>query len=146
MSIESSRDLRLSKSIIANLPELKENPFRDRICKVFSSNGTGDLSFEDFLDLFSMFSEQAPRQLKLSYAFRIYDMDGDGVIGFDDLKTVISRLCAHERGLTPSEIDDVSNKIIDEADVDCDGHLTLLEFSHVVARAPDFVTTFHIRI
>ncbi len=74
------------------------------------------------------------------------DMDADGVIGPDDLKAVITRLCAFERGLTPAEIDDVSSKIIDEADVDCDGHLTPMEFSHVVARAPDFITTFHIRI
>lgn len=74
------------------------------------------------------------------------DMDGDGVIGPEDLKTVIGRLCQHERGLTPAEIEDVADKIIDEADVDCDGHLTPMEFSHVVARAPDFMTTFHIRI
>lgn len=52
--------------------ERQENPFRDRIVKVFSSNGTGDLSFDDFLDLLSVFSEHAPRELKLHYAFRIY--------------------------------------------------------------------------
>ena len=68
------------------------------------------------------------------------------MIGINDLKTVISRLTQHERGLTAGEIEDISNKILDEADVDCDGHLTPMEFSHVVARAPDFVTTFHIRI
>lgn len=73
-------------------------------------------------------------------------MDSDGVIGPDDLKAVIGRLCQHERGLTPGEIEDIAEKILDEADVDCDGHLTVMEFSHVVARAPDFVTTFHIRI
>jgi hypothetical protein len=33
------------------------------------------------------------------------DMDGDGVVGPGDLKAVIGRLCQHERGLTPSEID-----------------------------------------
>ncbi|KZS03067.1 Protein CIB2 [Daphnia magna] len=146
MSMEATRDLRLPKSLINTLPELKENPFRDRILKVFSSNGSGDLSFDDFLDLLSVFSEHAPRELKLHYAFRIYDMDGDGVIGPSDLKAVIGRLCQHERGLTPAEIDAVVEQILDEADVDCDGYLTAMEFSHVVARAPDFVQTFHIRI
>jgi len=144
--METSRDIRLSQTLITSLPELKENPFRDRICRVFSSDGTGDLSFEDFLDLLSIFSEQAPRELKLHYAFQIYDMDGDGMIGMEDLKTVISRLSHQERGLTLAEVEDISNKILDEADVDCDGHLTPMEFSHVVARAPDFMTTFHIRI
>lgn len=76
----------------------------------------------------------------------VTDMDDDGVVGPGDLRTVIGRLCQHERGLTPPEIDAVVEQILDEADVDCDGYLTAMEFSHVVARAPDFVTTFHIRI
>ena len=36
---------------------LQVNPFRDRICKVFSSSGDGALTFEDFLDMMSVFSE-----------------------------------------------------------------------------------------
>lgn len=53
---------------------LQENPFKKRICQVFSSEGNGSLSFEDFLDLLSVFSEQAPRQIKVFYAFKIYGM------------------------------------------------------------------------
>ena len=37
------------------LPELQFNPFVEQICKVFSSRGNGDLSFEDFLDMMSVF-------------------------------------------------------------------------------------------
>lgn len=51
---------------------LQENPFRRRICQVFSYDGAGNLTFDDFLDMFSVFSEMAPLQLKLKYAFRIY--------------------------------------------------------------------------
>ena len=57
---------------ILTLEELRVNPFRDRICKVFSEDDSGDLSFEDFLDLMSVFSEGATRDVKASYAFRIY--------------------------------------------------------------------------
>ena len=49
----------------------QENPFRHRICSVFSRDGDG-ISFEDFLDMLSAFSEQAPRDIKVYYAFRIY--------------------------------------------------------------------------
>ena len=48
------------------------NPFRDRICQVFSSSGDGNLTFEDFLDMMSVFSENAPKNVKVEYAFRIY--------------------------------------------------------------------------
>lgn len=57
---------------VEKMPELKENPFRRRICEAFSRDGEGDLTFEDFLDLLSVFSEQAPRDIKVFYAFKIY--------------------------------------------------------------------------
>ncbi|WAR00532.1 CIB3-like protein [Mya arenaria] len=50
----------------------RENPFRERICQVFSEDGSGDMSFDDFLDMFSVFSEIAPRDIKCVYAFKIY--------------------------------------------------------------------------
>jgi hypothetical protein len=48
---------------------------------VFSSESDGSLSFEDFLDLYSTFSEQATRDVKTTFAFKIYDFDNDGLIG-----------------------------------------------------------------
>lgn len=40
--------------------------------EAFSRDGLGNLSFEDFLDALSVFSEQAPRDIKVFYAFKIY--------------------------------------------------------------------------
>lgn len=48
------------------------NPFRDRIVDVFSSGNDGDMTFEDFLDMMSVFSDGAPKNVKVEYAFRIY--------------------------------------------------------------------------
>lgn len=42
------------------------------MCQVFSRDGQGNLTFEDFLDLLSVFSAQAPRDIKVFYAFKIY--------------------------------------------------------------------------
>ena len=50
----------------------QENPFRDRIVKVFSSSNDGQMTFEDFLDMMSVFSDNAPKSVKVEYAFRIY--------------------------------------------------------------------------
>ena len=52
----------------------QENPFRRRICEVFSEDGHGNMCFDDFLDMFSVFSEAAPRDIKAVYAFKIYGM------------------------------------------------------------------------
>jgi len=37
-----------------------------------SAGGSGDLTFDEFLLLFSVFSEKAPREMKVHYAFKIY--------------------------------------------------------------------------
>lgn len=128
---------------IERMPELRENPFRRKICEAFSRDGFG-LCFEEFLDLLSVFSEHATRDIKVFYAFKIYDFDKDGFIGLDDLKNVLKALTRNE--LTPDEHQQIAEKVIEEADVDGDGKLSVLEFEHVVIRAPDFLSTFHIRI
>jgi calcium and integrin-binding protein 1 len=33
-----------------------------------------DMTFEDFLDMMSVFSDGAPKNVKVEYAFRIYGM------------------------------------------------------------------------
>lgn len=57
---------------ILQYPELRVNPFGDRICKVFSSSQDGDCTFEDFLDMMSVFSDAAPKAVKAEHAFRIF--------------------------------------------------------------------------
>eukprot|EP00055_Hartaetosiga_balthica_P013073 m.65697 g.65697 ORF g.65697 m.65697 type:complete len:192 (+) comp8160_c1_seq1:129-704(+) len=127
------------------LDELKENPFRERMCSVFSQSSTGELAFEDFLDMMSVFSEGATPDVKASYAFRIYDFDDDGYLDKKDLINTVSRLCG-EHGLEEAERDLVADKILEEADLDGDHRLSYVEFEHVISRAPDFVNTFRIRI
>ncbi|GMR53601.1 hypothetical protein PMAYCL1PPCAC_23796, partial [Pristionchus mayeri] len=129
---------------IEKMPELKENPFRRRICEVFSEDGTANLSFDSFLDMFSVLSEMAPLQLKLKYAFRIYDYDGDEYLGHDDLSQMIRSLTRDE--LSDEEVEFIIERIIEEADLDGDEKISYAEFEHVVSRSPDFIRTFHIRI
>eukprot|EP00045_Choanoeca_perplexa_P006502 m.55553 g.55553 ORF g.55553 m.55553 type:complete len:131 (+) comp13658_c0_seq5:72-464(+) len=75
---------------VMDIDELKNNPFRKRICRVFAEDPTsGQMSFDDFLDMMSVFSEEATREVKASYAFRVYDMDGDGTLCY----TQESRCC-----------------------------------------------------
>ncbi|KAI1730710.1 EF-hand domain pair domain-containing protein [Ditylenchus destructor] len=128
---------------VERMPELKENPFRRRICETFSENGES-ITFDDFLDMFSVFSEMAPLQLKLKYAFRIYDFDNDEHLGHDDLSRMIRCLTRDE--LSDEEVEFIIERIIEEADLDGDEKISYAEFEHVVSRSPDFIRTFHIRI
>lgn len=53
-------------------PQLKFNPFRDRLFRVFSSQKDEHFSFEDFLDLCSAMHEDCPLEVKALWAFQVY--------------------------------------------------------------------------
>ncbi|XP_045502303.1 calcium and integrin-binding family member 4-like isoform X2 [Colias croceus] len=66
---------RFTKQEIVNKFEvLKNNPFQDRIFRVFSSQNDDCFSFEDLLDLCSAMSSECPCEVKAAWAFRIYDI------------------------------------------------------------------------
>ncbi|KAH9370746.1 hypothetical protein HPB48_016174 [Haemaphysalis longicornis] len=116
---------------------IAENPFKERICKVFSHDGSGNMTFDDFLDMLSVFSEPSPRDVKVFYAFRIYDYDEDQMLGPGDIEKATVALTRSE--LTPEEVQIVVEKVLEEADMDDDGKLSFTEFEHAITRAPDFI-------
>ncbi|XP_066096220.1 calcium and integrin-binding protein 1 isoform X1 [Saccopteryx bilineata] len=123
------------------------NPFKERICRVFSTSPTRDsLSFEDFLDLLSVFSDTATPDLKSHYAFRIFDFDDDGTLNREDLSQLVNCLTGEgeDTRLSASEMKQLIDNILEESDIDRDGTINLSEFQHVISRSPDFASSFKI--
>merc|ERR1712215_315613 len=77
--------------IIESLQELKVNPFARRLCQVFSRN-EGFLVFEEFLDMMSVLSEAAPPKVKAEWAFKVFDYDGDNLLGKEDIWRVVDAI------------------------------------------------------
>ncbi|XP_067824750.1 uncharacterized protein [Heptranchias perlo] len=119
------------------MPELKDNPFCQRIAEVFSEDSEGNMTLDDFLDMFSVLSEMAPRDLKACYAFKIYDFNNDNFICKSDLEKTLNKVTRNE--LSPEEVRLVCEKVLDEADLDNDGKLSLEDFQHMILSAPDFL-------
>lgn len=136
---------RIQFAIIKRMPEFQNNPFAERICDIFSSQSDQCWSFEDFLDMVSVFSPSAPADKKAEYAFNIYDFDGDGLLSEKDLLILMSLLKGNNYMDRP-EMEEVIDKVMAEADIDQDGHLSLSEFKHILMKCPDFGRSFTIRI
>ncbi|XP_058523416.1 calcium and integrin-binding family member 4 isoform X2 [Ochotona princeps] len=117
------------------------NPFRDRICRVFSHNGV--FSFEDVLGMASVFSEQACPSLKIEYAFRIYDFNENGFIDEEDLQRIILRLL-NSADVSEDLLIDLTHHVLKESDLDNDNMLSFSEFEHAMAKSPDFMNSFRI--
>ncbi|XP_055295485.1 calcium and integrin-binding protein 1-like [Sitodiplosis mosellana] len=141
-----NKNAKLSMQKVLQYPELKVNPFGDQICKVFSSSNDGDCTFEDFLDMMSVFSDAAPRSVKAEHAFRIFDFDGDDMLGIGDLKQVIERLIGPQNNLSDNDMKQLIQNILAEADLDDDHALSFPEFEHIIDKSSDFINSFRMRL
>ncbi|KAK9880472.1 hypothetical protein WA026_011716 [Henosepilachna vigintioctopunctata] len=129
-------------------PQIKCNPFKDRIFRVFSSRKDGQMSFEDMLDLYSVMSHKCPDKVKAAWAFRIFDYDEDDALGEEDLMIVIDTLTKSET--TGNDIDKESKKhiikiLLEELDLQHNGFINLLEFQHAIGKIPEFAHSFSFR-
>lgn len=60
------------------------------------------------------------------------------MIGVSDLREVIDRLCGPDLKLTESEIQQLVQNVLEEADLDDDGALSFAEFEHIIDKSSDF--------
>jgi len=139
---------RLDLDWIAQMEELRNNPFRDRIIKCFSIAEDGSMSFPEFLEMVSVFSEDAPFELKCDYAFRIYDTTDSDVLNRDDIKNCIYMQIGKNNPVPPSDVERLVDIIMQESDLDSDGKICDREFQRVMEKSqsntdnPPFTTTF----
>lgn len=59
------------------------------------------------------------------------------MLGIGDLRQVIDRLTAPQR-LNETDMQQVLQYILDEADLDDDGALSFAEFEHIIEKSSDF--------
>lgn len=65
------------------------------------------------------------------------DFDGDDMLGIGDLRQVVDRLTIPQR-LNETNMQQVLQYILDEADLDDDGALSFAEFEHIIEKSSDF--------
>ncbi|KAF2901419.1 hypothetical protein ILUMI_04766 [Ignelater luminosus] len=135
--------------IVEVFPQLKYNPFRDRIFKVFSSLKDDRFSFEDMLDLCSVMSENCPDHIKARWAFEIFDFNEDGLVDKEDIDMAIERLTQGkdaERVVEDEEKNHIITVLLKAMDLQGNGSINQLEFEHAVGKMSEFPSSFSFRI
>ena len=82
----------LSIDEFMNIPELQQNPLVQRVIDIFDEDGNGEVDFREFIQGISQFSVKGDKNIKLKFAFRIYDMDRDGFISNGELFQVLKMM------------------------------------------------------
>lgn len=105
-------------------------PKKEEIKKMIADidkEGSGKISFSDFLQLMTMKMSEKDSNEEILKAFRLFDDDDTGTISFKNLKRVAKEL---GENLSDEEL----REMIDEADLDGDGEVNQEEFLRIMKK------------
>jgi len=131
--LDLDQDGLISTDELLSLPELKENPLIKRVVAIFDNDNSGDIDFKEFVQGLALFVvKNSDRDQKLKFLFSVYDLDGDGLIGNDELFTVLKMMVGSN--LKDHQLQQVVDKTIRALDKDEDGKINFEEFSAIIAK------------
>lgn len=106
--------------------EPKKEDIKKMVADV-DKEGTGKISYADFLQLMTMKMTEKDSNEEILKAFRLFDDDDTGTISFKNLKRVAKEL---GENLTDEEL----KEMIEEADMDGDGEVNQDEFLRIMKK------------
>lgn len=119
-----------TKELKVAIRALGFEPKKEEIKKMIAEidkDGSGKISFEDFLQLMTVKMAEKDSKEEILKAFRLFDDDETGTISFKNLKRVAKEL---GENLTDEEL----QEMIDEADRDGDGEVNQEEFLRIMKK------------
>eukprot|EP00302_Diacronema_sp_CCMP2436_P000167 CAMPEP_0179850052 /NCGR_PEP_ID=MMETSP0982-20121206/7489_1 /TAXON_ID=483367 /ORGANISM="non described non described, Strain CCMP 2436" /LENGTH=180 /DNA_ID=CAMNT_0021735435 /DNA_START=73 /DNA_END=615 /DNA_ORIENTATION=+ len=120
----------ISRAEFMQVPSIASNPLVQRVMAVLDKDNDNEISFAEFVQALSVFSSENEGD-KLTMAFKIYDIDGDGFITNGELFTVLKMMVGNNLG--DAQLQQVVDKTMIYADKDKDGKVSFEEFCEVVA-------------
>ncbi|CAD6241356.1 GSCOCT00002682001.3-RA-CDS [Cotesia congregata] len=104
---------------------ISKNPFfTERVFQIFDKDNSGTISLQEFLDAMHQFAGKTPDD-KIRFLFKVYDIDGDGLIQHRELEHVM-RACMEENGMkfSDEQIEDLTLALFEDADQGNRGAIT----------------------
>eukprot|EP00884_Botryococcus_braunii_P015538 jgi/Botrbrau1/2668/Bobra.0203s0015.1 len=98
----------ISSDEINSIPELSINPLQKRLQYMFE-----DMNFKEFVRVLAPFSKRATKEDRVAFIFRIYDVDGDGIVSADDLELMVRMLAG--KSLSEELVKAIVTKALSEA-------------------------------
>ncbi|XP_065058389.1 calcineurin B homologous protein 1-like [Rhopilema esculentum] len=147
---------KLRREDFFRIPELAINPLGDRIVQSFfafkdkDESDSAGINFKEFVRTLAYFrpirkKNENPlntRECKLEFAFRIYDIDGDGYISRQELLDLLRMMVGVN--INDEQLESIADRTLSEADDDQDGFISFTEFSKMMEKT-DFESKMSIR-
>ncbi|KAG6451715.1 LOW QUALITY PROTEIN: NADPH oxidase 5 [Manduca sexta] len=104
---------------------VSKNPFfTERVFQIFDEDDSGAISLQEFIAAVHQFAGQTPDD-KIRFLFKVYDLDGDGLIQHRELQHVM-RACMEENGMqfSDEQLLDLTTAMFEDADTERRGEIT----------------------
>ncbi|KAM8781593.1 NADPH oxidase 5 [Rhynchonycteris naso] len=117
--------------------KVKESFFAERFFTLFDSDGSGTITLRELQEALTLLIHGNPMD-KLQFLFQVYDVNGNGSIDADELRTVLQS-CLRESAISlPGEkLDQLTLALFESADKDCSGDITFEELRDELQRFPE---------
>eukprot|EP00486_Rosalina_sp_Unknown_P010908 CAMPEP_0201591794 /NCGR_PEP_ID=MMETSP0190_2-20130828/189868_1 /ASSEMBLY_ACC=CAM_ASM_000263 /TAXON_ID=37353 /ORGANISM="Rosalina sp." /LENGTH=186 /DNA_ID=CAMNT_0048050273 /DNA_START=77 /DNA_END=637 /DNA_ORIENTATION=- len=134
-SLDANNDGFLSKEEFLQIEALQQNPLVTRVLEIFDDDGNDKIDFSEFVHALSIFcaNDQEEKDAKVKFAFRIYDVDNNGYISNGDLFRILKIMVGDN--LNDTQLQQLVDRTVLQADKDKDGKLSLSEFQSFIANS-----------
>ncbi|WAR22998.1 HPCL1-like protein [Mya arenaria] len=112
--------------------------FAEHVFRTFDHDRSGTVNFKEFLVGLHV-SGSSNLDTKLRWAFKMYDINGNGMIDKDEMKTIVSAIFKMTAAKVPEELntpEKMTEKFFKELDVDQDGEISWDEFERGANKDP----------
>ncbi|GMH14300.1 hypothetical protein Nepgr_016141 [Nepenthes gracilis] len=115
----------ISADEFLSVPEFALNPLSQRLLKMVDG-----LNFKDFVAFLSAFSSKATMEHKIELIFKVYDLDGNGKVTFNDILEVLHDLTGSS--MSDKQREDVLTQVLLEAGYTRESYLLLDDFIKIL--------------
>ncbi|KAF5190015.1 Calcineurin subunit b [Thalictrum thalictroides] len=118
----------ISADEFLSVPEFALNPLSQRLLKMVDG-----LNFKDFVAFLSAFSNKASIQQKIELIFKVYDINSNGKVSFNDMLSVLRDLSGSF--MSEKQREQVLSGVLEEAGYTIDSFLFLDDFIKVIGNS-----------
>ncbi|XP_072979619.1 uncharacterized protein [Typha angustifolia] len=118
----------ISADEFMSVPEFAVNPLSQRLMRMLDG-----LNFKEFVAFLSAFSSRTTLQQKIEFIFKVYDLDSNGKVTFDDILSVLRDLTGSS--MTEQQRQKVLMEVLEEAGYTPDSSLALSDFLKILGNS-----------